>query len=578
MDAILIRCKVTCDTMSIIRGDTCVLPLPKARVLASTGKVQIIDSEMMKKKTIVDTNYLFKRNFSQRRLTRVSWVQNYNKNGGAEISNFNAIQVGQRLGFDIVGEVLGDSTFSYKNLNAADIIIVNNLHAAGKEEFIKWLIKSGKPYIKYEHDLIETSAELFKHSKLNVFISPLQLEHYVKLFGEEILERSICLPLAFDTSRWSTEGEHKKNTVLIPTWRKCRHTAQKFIKEHPQFSYDVTGDVMPIGSKVSAIGDVDYVDMQKLYPKYEYVLHMTDEKWSGDRVIFEAIMSGCRVFTNENVGHTSWAFDWKNIDTLKFNLNKAVYTFWERVEKAFFPAVTVSKKTVSIVTRCMRRKEFLKQTLPTWLAQKSISKIIIVDWGATEPLDDLLVDNRVEVLQVKGKETFEQSQSWNVGLRRCSTDFVFMVDVDVKFNCGSYAFDSLVRKVVEGQYADDEYVVCSATPSHLTGTSIFSKALVDKVNGFLEGFPSRGYEEIDFRNRIDKVGGKRMYHLHPGMIEHIDHGDDLRFQNMKEEINILEADKLCQQYAKSVNANDQKHNKVECIVLSKGRTPESRLI
>jgi hypothetical protein len=316
-----------------MRGDTCVLPLSKARILSASGKVEIVDKEKLKTRVIEDTDYLFSNGFSKRKLTRVAWVQNYNKHGGAEISNFNMVRIGKKLGYDIVGCALGDPRFSYEVLKRADVVIVNNLHNGNKGEFITWLLKSGKPFVKYDHDHMENVKEVYTKSDLNVFISPQHQAHYVKMCGDEILERSMCLPLAFDVDVWQPSDMQRAGTVLIPCWRKSRLNAQDFIHKNPEYFYTTIGDMVPFGLRMTTIPDVPYSQMHEVYPLYEQVLHVPDSVGAGERVVFEAVLSGCSVICNENVGHASWDFDWRDPIVLRPILRQAPYQFWSAVER-----------------------------------------------------------------------------------------------------------------------------------------------------------------------------------------------------------------------------------------------------
>jgi glycosyltransferase involved in cell wall biosynthesis len=214
----------------------------------------------------------------------------------------------------------------------------------------------------------------------------------------------------------------------------------------------------------------------------------------------------------------------------------------------------------------MVRKAYLEKTLPTWLKIPQIEKVIVVDWGAKEDLSELCTDVRVEIVSVPDKKTFEQGETWNVGIRRVQSDYVFMVDIDVLFNAESLALKKLLERIIEGQYAENSYIVCAVWPNHLTGTCIFPKAMIDKANGFIEKLPTRGSEEIDLRNRCDKAGAVRKYDLWPGMIEHIDHDDAARFENMSEEINILEADKINQRAISEIDVTKQARNPVLCNI------------
>ena len=90
---------------------------------------------------------------------------------------------------------------------------------------------------------------------------------------------------------------------------------------------------MPNCDNVERLGDLDYVAMHELYHKYETVWHSPEKPCAGDRVIFEAVLSGCKLITNDNVGHMSWGFDLNDQIALRKRLKAAIYDFWHLVER-----------------------------------------------------------------------------------------------------------------------------------------------------------------------------------------------------------------------------------------------------
>lgn len=330
-----IKCKCLDKGMKARHGNYVFLSYHDARSLQASGHVRIDDPDVKATREIVETDYLFRKSWSRRRMTRVAWVQNYEKNGGAEISNFNAIQVGSRLGFDIVGWAVGGDNAGFELLNSADIVIVNNLHYVEQDKaaLLKWLYESNKPFVKYDHDCFEVEKDIYRRSKLNVFISPKHAQHYFDYCGEEIAGRSVCLPLAFNIDNWTSEGPHEPGTVFVPSYGKCRESVMDFIRQNPQYRYFIAADDrVPPGANVFPIGKIPYPKMNEMYPKYEIVHHCPTEKCAGERILFEAVLSGCKVITNENAFHTSWDFDWRNPAVLRSTLKKAIYDFWRAVD------------------------------------------------------------------------------------------------------------------------------------------------------------------------------------------------------------------------------------------------------
>ena len=330
----LYKCVSSSDTFHVSRGDFCLLPFGKARVLQAMGAVKILDDPANEARIgPPDDEYLYRTRFGKRPGTKVAWIQNFSKNGGAEISNYNCVAIGRDLGFDIVG-VITDNLSGFELCREADVIIVNNLHSGNRDKILEYLTRTTIPFVKYDHDLQEEEAELFRKSRLNVFISPRQQKFYSDKFGE-MMSRSVCLPLAIIPERW----EHRENrripdTVFVPSYSKCRDTIGDYIKKNPDKKFIIVGHAIPPFKNVERLGQIDYAQMQEAYHRYETVYHCPDAaKNAGERVLFEAILSGCKVVTNENAGHTSWDFDWRNNAVLRPRLKSAIYDFWREVEK-----------------------------------------------------------------------------------------------------------------------------------------------------------------------------------------------------------------------------------------------------
>lgn len=332
-DEKLYKCISTSDTFHISRGDTCLLPFGKARIMQAMGAVQILDDPSNTPRPgVPDDDYLFRTKFSKRPGTRVAWIQNYSKNGGAEISNFNCIAVGRDLGFDVVG-VISNNLQSFNLCKEADVVVVNNLHSGNRETILDYLSRATVPWIKYEHDMQEDAFDLYKQSRLNVFISPMQQAFYEKKCGEG-MSRSICLPLAIIPERWQYKANGREpNTVFVPSYSKCRETIGEFIKKNQDKKFIIADNAIPPFKNVERIGLLDYAGMQEAYHKYETVYHCPDRMGGGERVLFEAVLSGCKVIMSEKAGHASWNFDWQNDKVLRPRLKTAIYDFWHEVEK-----------------------------------------------------------------------------------------------------------------------------------------------------------------------------------------------------------------------------------------------------
>ena len=336
----VVRCQCVSEMMKDSHGETVTLPLKEARVLEKVGQVKIIgDREGMSlsvfPKEMKEDGYLKRVEFDGRgTLTRVAWIQDYRKNGGAELSNFLVVKIGHQCGFDIIGVTPENSNMDL--IRKANVIIVNNCHEFVDSQFQRLLAaiyESGKPVVKYEHDHREIQRKnigdrMFRQSKLNVFISPLQMKNHVDAFPG-IEDHSICLPLAVDPESFLLSTSGKPGSVLVPSYNKGRSEMSKFIIDNPQYEYVVIGnsEFTSMGN-VSSKFEMSYIEIIREYGKHEFVLHKPDKVGGGERVYFEALLSGCKLLTNDNVAHVSWGFD---EPTARKELRIAPYTFWRRI-------------------------------------------------------------------------------------------------------------------------------------------------------------------------------------------------------------------------------------------------------
>lgn len=339
----MIKCKCLSKVMKETHGDTGYFEIDVARKLERAGHVEIAELPRSDLGVEQDTDYLYKDGFEQAgSVAKIAWVQDYDKDGGAELSNYLVVKIGKMLGYDIVG--VTSKNLNLKVLDHADIIVLNNFFNF-RDEFRQLLLKtcySGRvPYVKYEHDHREITERkvqgerLFMQSALNVFISPLQMRNHLAAFGDKIGERSIVLPLAIDTEKYRLcpEVERVPGSTLIPSFNKCVNNTLDHIIKNPDRQYTVIGHYDSIKKNVKDIPPVLPDEMPKLYNQFETVLHLPQKVGGGERVVFEAALCGCKVITNENSAHTTWKekFDWENRDVLEAMLQKAPYEFWRAV-------------------------------------------------------------------------------------------------------------------------------------------------------------------------------------------------------------------------------------------------------
>ena len=90
--------------------------------------------------------------------------------------------------------------------------------------------------------------------------------------------------------------------------------------------------------------------------------------------------------------------------------------------------------SVDLITPCRNRVEYLRDSLPSWLACPQLRRIIIVDFNSSTPVIDALGDlggKRITVVRVEDEPIWRQGRAQNIGLGMAEADLVLKSDADV---------------------------------------------------------------------------------------------------------------------------------------------------
>jgi len=86
------------------------------------------------------------------------------------------------------------------------------------------------------------------------------------------------------------------------------------------------------GYEFKALSNVSRDEVLDAMARSEWFVHLPLAFESECRAVMEAVLSGCRIHTNENVGITSIE-DWQDADHLRHMIDKAGDTFWRLVQQ-----------------------------------------------------------------------------------------------------------------------------------------------------------------------------------------------------------------------------------------------------
>lgn len=174
-----------------------------------------------------------------------------------------------------------------------------------------------------------------------------------------------------------------------------------------------------------------------------------------------------------------------------------------------------SPANVSVVTTCMNRLDFLRQSIETWLSLE-FKEIVVVDWSSDKPIREELRGCRV--VRVNGETVFNAGLARNTGFKYTTSNHILFMDSDIRI-----VEPGVIRglKLERGLFYHGPDVI----PPF--GTSFISRDDFESVNGYSENMPAYGFEDNDLYLRLEEAGCLR-YYYDERFVEHIDHSDDLR--------------------------------------------------
>jgi glycosyltransferase involved in cell wall biosynthesis len=196
---------------------------------------------------------------------------------------------------------------------------------------------------------------------------------------------------------------------------------------------------------------------------------------------------------------------------------------------------------ISIVSTYKNRRPHIEQTLATWLVQSSTNyEIIIVDYESDDDISSFLKESTSQVsipvlhIRCSNKPIFELAHARNVGANYASGKYLFFVDIDTSLP------EQAVQFILENM-REDNYLaaVDSQTRKEIVNGGLIAvpSILHTGICGFNEDLKGWGFEDIDYKRRLEKAGLKYSNIPHT-MYTCIDHPDDERVQCYEEEKEI----------------------------------------
>jgi len=295
---------------------------------------------------------------------KVAWVHDHLldeiPDGGAQISNDKLIQTGRERGHQV-------DIFTPKNttedIMGYDLISVHNAKFFTHKHLLFFI--RHPMVVKHEHDywnLVDPSqegskSEIWKNSKLGVFLSPGQHQTYKRLMPWLQLEPYTLSPSPVDVEAFQDLGKHSEDIVVCVSsmsQHKGTINAARWAQDNPNYKVHFYGrpahpDFVAMVNNVpnaeyKGVASLD--EMPEIYNNAYGLIHMPQWMEPCGRSVIEARLCGCKLFLNERIGVATYSW-WSHSDSeFREIIKDAPIKLWEEMEKT--NAKRLSKRDIKV--------------------------------------------------------------------------------------------------------------------------------------------------------------------------------------------------------------------------------------
>ena len=233
--------------------------------------------------------------------------------GGAEMSDYEYQQQAP-LDFDI--QIVTPQTFDTHDIHQFDSVVVTGTDLFTDQQLYR--LTEYEPFVFVHHLQTprESLAALISGSRLFVTHTPAHMRRELSWAKPRKTAQVLSY---FDTSKCHDHLDKEP----IALWAARNHPLKGKLKAH---AWALEND---LGFK--ALTNVSRETVLDAMARVEWFVHLPLAFESECRAVMEAVLSGCKIQTNENVGITS-VEDWNDVDALREMIDKAGETFWKLVQ------------------------------------------------------------------------------------------------------------------------------------------------------------------------------------------------------------------------------------------------------
>jgi hypothetical protein len=196
------------------------------------------------------------------------------------------------------------------------------------------------------------------------------------------------------------------------------------------------------------------------------------------------------------------------------------------------------KEGNSIVCVSMNRTENILQSLPYWLKVRFCHEIVILDFGSTEPLSEVLkqhniTNEKLKIYRVDNVTQWHLSKAYNLAIKLASHKNIYKLDSDDCCNKFLILNHPLNDKNIyyHGKWQDAK----NKNELQIAGKMFFPYELFIKANGYNENITTYGWDDCEFNERLQKLSVEKSVNIEN--FNFIEHSDDMR--QKQNEIGLL---------------------------------------
>lgn len=166
--------------------------------------------------------------------------------------------------------------------------------------------------------------------------------------------------------------------------------------------------------------------------------------------------------------------------------------------------------SISLVIGVKNRFDILKVCLQSWINQKAIKEIVIIDWDSDDINKKYLkkLDRRIKIVSFKKKSKYHISKVINKGIKYCKYEHIIKCDVDYIAN-PYYQLEQWLdldweTEFMTGSWTQKTLDNDMGFMTYLNGLIICKKKHIEDIGMYNESFTEYGWEDSDLYNRLTK--------------------------------------------------------------------------